>query len=1244
MKQNKENLPISLPEGLSVLVPDGERFVPGRYSQEVEFEHYHRYLFACNYCQGKRVLDIASGEGYGSFILSQVAGEVIGVDIDPASIAEATRRYPGIEFKVGDCRDIPLSDDSVDVVVSFETIEHIIEHASLLKEIKRVLVPDGILVISSPDKEAYNADLLEDNEFHLRELSRGDFEALLQQYFANVKLVIQKAFAGSALVAQDGDRRAAEFFERSRNDVRKNAGIDGSYCVAVASDISVSVPQQSIYSGTTSRNFLSRLTGGIEERDRVIAENRAELQRIRKESVNLQIDLLGRMQELQVAFADSVLAQRELKQSLTDAQSSRDKIIARTAELEHSLSVVLHSMVGKKTGKISFSSMIRFCKGPRRFLRLRKEAIIIARSGLFDPIYYLDTNCDVLTHAVEPLWHFLQRGWSEGRQPNRFFDCNYYLSKYPDVREAGINPLIHYALSGEQEGRQPSPFFDPRYYLARHIDVTKAGISPLLHYLRYGQYESRQTVVGSAVADRRDELEILWSSKFIDLNYYIENNKDVREAGCEPCEHFLTNGFREPDRKLSPLVRSADLFSGDLSNLLEELDKARALFSVHGLPTIQRDYERISFAVCDNPLVSVVIPVFNQWHFTYNCLKSLALLEDQVSFEVIIADDNSTDQTKQADQYITGARVVRNRGERGFVHNCNNAAMHARGRYLFFLNNDTAVWNGALDALVEPFNSKNQVGIVGARLIYSDRRLQEAGGIVWKDGTGWNYGRDDVADKPEYMYLKEVDYVSGAALMVERELWQLLGGFDQCFAPAYYEDTDLCMQVRQHGKSVLYQPLAKVTHFEGVSNGRDLKSGLKASQIVNQGKFLAKWENILQEQHLAVEEGLFFARDRSKDKKTILFIDHMFMTFDQDAGSRNQFTYLKLACEKDMNVKFMGMNFDRLQPYADIFEQMGVECLVGKSMADGGWKRWFEQNGSFIDYVFIHRPSVAKEVIDVVRSMTHAAVLYNVADLPFLRYREEYRVTGDDRCFRLAGESEIEELDLAKKMDVTYCVSEEEVTLLAAAHPDKKILWMPIYAYDSQDKLRQEVVKSYDTTKDILFVGGFNHPPNIDAVIWFVNSVFPQIKEQLPAIRFYVVGSNPPREILALQGDDVIIYGRVNDQELSELYNSARVVVIPLRYGAGLKGKTIEAMYYNTPFVGTSFAIQGYPERDSMFTAYDDPLSFVNAVVQLYSDKLAWQAEVKKYGEYVKRYFSKEKAEECFRMGLGEIISKECVR
>ena len=301
------------------------------------------------------------------------------------------------------------------------------------------------------------------------------------------------------------------------------------------------------------------------------------------------------------------------------------------------------------------------------------------------------------------------------------------------------------------------------------------------------------------------------------------------------------------------------------------------------------DYPPIHFPKESSPLVSIIIPVHNQFNYTYACLRSIAENTGTIRYEILVADDCSSDFTTEISKIIPNITVVKNNSQVYFLRNCNNAALKAKGDYLLFLNNDTQVQKNWLSPLVELLEKEPQIGLTGSCLVYPDGKLQEAGGIIWNDGSAWNYGNGKNPAMPEYRYVKEVDYISGASIMIRNSIWKQLGGFDEKFAPSYCEDSDLAFSVRKLGYKVVYQPASIVVHFEGVSNGRDTSTGIKAYQLANQKNLFNKWKNVLAQEHLKNGTDSFLARDRSQIKKRILIFDHRVPCYDRDAWSINAF-------------------------------------------------------------------------------------------------------------------------------------------------------------------------------------------------------------------------------------------------------------------------------------------------------------------------------------------------------------------
>ena len=654
----------------------------------------------------------------------------------------------------------------------------------------------------------------------------------------------------------------------------------------------------------------------------------------------------------------------------------------------------------------------------------------------------------------------------------------------------------------------------------------------------------------------------------------------------------------------------------------------------------------------ENPLVSIVIPAYNQVAYTYACVRSIIenTSFEETPYEIILADDVSTDATKEIDKYIKGMVISRNSSNMGFLKNCNQAAEKARGKYIFFLNNDTKVHENWLSSLVRLIESDDSIGMVGSKLVYADGRLQEAGGIIWSDASGWNYGRLDDPEKPEYNYVKDVDYISGAAIMLSRALWQEIGGFDERYAPAYCEDSDLAFEVRRHGKRVVLQPASVVTHFEGVSNGTDVNgTGLKRYQLVNAEKFKEKWAEELKKQ--CVNTGNpdpFTARDRSQNKKCIVVVDHYVPTWDQDAGSKTTYQYVRMFLRKGFNVKFVGDNFRHDEPYSSILQQMGVEILYGHEY-ENNILEWFKKNSGSIDICYLNRPHIAVKYIDFLKKETDIKCIFYGHDLHFLRLHREYELTGDISRLRESNYWRSVELSVMQAADMVYYPSEVEIEAIHKIHPEIPAKAITAYLWEEFDTVNAATAGDFEKRKDLLFVGGFKHPPNADAVRWFAESIFPEIRRAIPEVRFLVAGSGATDDIKALDSEEkgIRILGFVSDEELDRLYKSTRLTVVPLRYGAGVKGKVVEAIYNGTVIVTTSVGAEGIPYANEVMTVTDDEPEllyehadavahdFADAVIGLYNDTERCAAFSTGCRGYIRQYYSLDAAwpviEEDFR-------------
>jgi GT2 family glycosyltransferase len=642
---------------------------------------------------------------------------------------------------------------------------------------------------------------------------------------------------------------------------------------------------------------------------------------------------------------------------------------------------------------------------------------------------------------------------------------------------------------------------------------------------------------------------------------------------------------------------------------------------------------RVVLPVHACPLVSIIIPVHNQWQYTLWCLRSIVANSGNICYEVLVADDASTDATREIADCVENVRVIRNDvetgGPLGFLRNCNGAARHARGKYVLFLNNDTLVQKGWLESLVEVAEQDASVGLVGAKLVYPNRRLQEAGGIIWQDGSGNNYGRGGLVDAPECNYLRETDYVSGAAILVRHSLWKEIGGFDERFAPAYYEDADLAFEIRRRGCRVVYQPAAEVIHFEGVSHGTNLRQGVKRHQTVNRTRFVEKWRDVLAREHFLPHEDVFLARGHSCGRPCVLVIDWNLPTPDRDSGSLRMANLLRILVSLGCQATFFPIKDESTQPYLRQLQQQGVFVAAGPGSMP--LDAFLKKHGRYFDTVIVSRVSAGAVCMRTVkRRCSKARVVFDTVDLCFLREQRRAELENSDAARRAAAVAKETELGLMRQADATLVVSPVEKELLGRMAPDVDVrILSNIHAlHDRGD--------SFDQRNGLVFIGGFRHSPNVDAVRWFVEEVFPKVRQRLPGVVLHVIGSHPPADLRnwAETVEGVRFHGFVENVE--PYLRSCRLSVVPLRYGAGVKGKINLSMSYGLPVVSTSIGCEGMFLNDGLDVLMADGAdAMAAAVCRLHEDQALWERISEAGFENVREHFSFEAATETVRGMIG---------
>ena len=1128
----------------------GERFIPTE-EGKIQLEHYHRYAVVRDLVAGKRVLDIACGEGYGSSMLAEVAVAVTGVDISNEAVlhAEATYVKPNLTYLEGSATALPFADASFEVVVSFETIEHLAGQAEMVSELRRVLRPEGILIISSPNRPVYSEESGEHNEFHVKELDFAEFDALLKVQFPAVRYLGQRMLMGSVIQPLSSGPDALRAWHMEAGTIQDGNGQmhDPVYFLAICAASESLLPETGV--GMTSfvhpgkLDLIKQYVGfakWAKMQDAAVAERDGHIRRMQhdaEEHLNfikkLQASQAECEQQLQsqvgtiASLNSDMLSQRQL---LADRDSVLLQLRERLAERDEGLALMrgLHDKIDSDAQAVTAEHNARILE------RLRSSDASLSHSR---------------DQAILDLKHELEY-------------CHQHISS-----------LIEETVRrGEWGQRLDAEVKEARDALRQIVNTNSWRMTKPLR-------EARRWVSAPVIQGKR----------------YIKGAVQLAKRGYTRLPISVSTRIQHRFLLQKHLPRLFRIAADQTIGVSVEHVSTAATIEAHDFDTVARSIE---LPVFDAPLVSVIIPIYGKCDYTLRCLMSIAAQLPRASFEVIVVDDCSPDRSAEVLQQVRGVRLLLNEKNQGFIRSCNIGAKAATGEYLYFLNNDTEVIHGWLDELLNTFHLFSNVGFVGSKLIYPDGSLQEAGGIIWKDGSAWNFGRNQNASLPVYNYAREVDYCSGASIMVPRPLFEELGGFDEHYLPAYCEDSDLALKIRDAGYSVLYQPMSVVIHHEGITSGTDTGGqGAKAYQIENSKKLFQRWKHRLahhQENGIDVDA----AKDRMAQRR-VLVLEHCTPTPDQDAGSVSVFNILLLLRNMGYQVTFIPEdNFLYMSDYTTLLQRVGIEVLYHPYQ--NSVEQHLIESGSRYDLAFLFRPAVVQKHLQAVRKYApQAKVLFYTHDLHYLRMLREAALQNNSDKKTAALEMQQIELAAMRAVDASILVSPAELEVLRTDLPDQKLHVLPLIL----DIPGTDI--PFSQRNDIVFVGGFQHPPNIDAVQHFVAEVMPRLRPLLPGIRFFVVGSKPTAEIHALAGDDVIISGFIPD--LTSYLNRMRVAVAPLRYGAGVKGKIGTAMAAGLPTVATELGAEGMglTDGENIFVA-DDPQLYAEVIARLYKDESLW--------------------------------------
>ena len=791
---------------------------------------------------------------------------------------------------------------------------------------------------------------------------------------------------------------------------------------------------------------------------------------------------------------------------------------------------------------------------PRRLQERRRvfqEISTLAASPLFDATYYLQ-QCPQAAAAISPAAHYVLSGAAAGFEPNRLFDGAWYKRTYADSAAARRSALWHFVTRGAAAGYDPHPLFDSLWYQQQNPGAG-TGTGPLEHHLATDAAPNRLFDRAGYLAEYRNAREsglgaiqhyLLHGAAsgndphpLFDTKWYLETYPEVQGSGLNPLAYYLRHGAAA-GHDCTPLARDLAGF-----NIAEPL--ALPIFA--------------------EPEASIVIPAYGHLFDTVRCLHAIMRHSgSRVGFETIIADDNPDNPIAPYLEGTPGLRIERNPDNLGFLRTCNRAGALARGWHIVFLNNDTLVRPDWLAPLVELVRDDPGVGIVGCKLLNRDDTVQEAGGIIFDDGWGFPFGRGDDSAKSAYNYRRDVDVVTGAAFLVRRDLFQALRGFDDRYAPAFYEEFDLAFEARRAGYKVVYQPRSEVVHLGSASYGAEMRD---RQSLRNHAQFCLKWEDVLDKQP-SRDADLFLARQRPATGGTVLMIDDKIPEFDRHAGALTIFQYIGLLGDLGLRVVFAPADGAVRQPYQTRLQDMGVEVITGPA----GLADWLAHNGSHLLAIWTARPDVTAPLLSMLRRATDAKILYYPHDLHYLREFRRFELEGN--LDALAESHRVRQLEMRifAEVDCVMTPSAEEAEVIAGRVPAAIIRVIPPYIYQA-GVTAAIPADAFVERQTVLFVGGFKHPPNVDSALWLAGEIMPLVWQRMPHALLVIVGDEPTEAVKALAGERVEVTGFV--PTLDPYFARARLTVAPLRYGAGVKGKIVSSLQAGVPVVTTKVGNEG---------------------------------------------------------------------
>ncbi|HBK07404.1 MAG TPA: glycosyl transferase family 2 [Acetobacteraceae bacterium] len=813
---------------------------------------------------------------------------------------------------------------------------------------------------------------------------------------------------------------------------------------------------------------------------------------------------------------------------------------------------------------------------------------------LFDPSVYLAHLPPAEADAAStdgPFRHYLQR--LDRRAPevptSLYFDPTWYRQRYPEVADAIDRgtwrcALEHYLCNDTPTAFDPNPAFSEAYYVAHTPNV--AGMiehrhfrNGYAHFLRHGLAEGRSP---------SEPIDLAWYAKQETVRQEIDEGS-VSDAFA----HWLTIGQLQG-------LRSAPLPQQPITEA-----QAKALFRERArLVSVSSSRMGLNFRTASEPALSVIMVLHNQFDLTMMALSSLRT-NYPGDIQLILVDSGSNDETKYIESRVHGAHHLRFDSNIGYLRGCNAALTIASADVVVYLHNDIELGPGAIAAALHRLTTNSTVGAVGGMILRTHNVLQEAGSIVWCDGSTQGYMRDASPLAPEANFVRDVDFCSGVFLMARRELLFRLGGFDEAFAPAYYEDVDLCFRITQAGYRVVYDPAVVVHHVEygSATDSHAAETEMRRAHQIFALKHVGELAN-----RRARGGGVeVFARMTDASRRRVLFMEDTVPLRMIGSGFIRSNDLVTVMASMGYEITIYPLNgcaFDLSTVYADMPDN--VEVMYNHSIER--LQEFLAARQDYYNVIWIARTHNLEAVRPILERVAGASgnrprVVLDTEAIASFRDLERAALAGQTFDADVAIR---QELSNGPFCDEIVAVTESE----AAAVREIGLVNVAVIGHM---RALNPTPRPVAERTGMLFVGAIHRmdSPNYDGLCWFIDEVLPLVDKQLGwRTRLTVVGYTSADVSLDRFRDHprVTLRGRVSN--LASLYDSHRLFVAPTRIAAGTPYKICEAASFGLPVVATRLLRTqlGWVDDQELLTAEAaDPAAFAKQVVTLHTDDAVWQ-------------------------------------